>query len=175
MTKVNTISMAEEEGLIGSKYGAIGKDVSISLGREGDSTDLMKRHPFDVEISRIPAGRTNTLFHAHSAQWEFYHVIEGHGKVRDERGLHPIEKGDAFLFKPGEAHQTLMIVAPTLSFTLLRTIQSANRSIYRTNTGGSLSLPLPKKSAPIPTPSIPGNSDLKLSRRGSSHGGHGGF
>jgi uncharacterized cupin superfamily protein len=107
MTKVNTISMAEEEGLIGSKYGAIGKDVSISLGRDGDSTDLMKRHPFDVEISRIPPGRTNTVFHAHSAQWEFYHVIEGQGKVRDESGLNPIEKGDAFLFKPGEAHQII--------------------------------------------------------------------
>jgi uncharacterized cupin superfamily protein len=107
MTKVNTISMAEEEGLIGSKYGAIGKDVSISLGRDGDSTDLMKRYPFDVEISRIPPGRANTLFHAHSAQWEFYHVIEGQGKVRDESGLNPIEKGDAFLFKPGEAHQII--------------------------------------------------------------------
>jgi uncharacterized cupin superfamily protein len=107
MIKVNTISMAEEEGLIGSKYGAIGKDVSISLGREGDSTDLMKRHPFDVEISRIPPGRTNTIFHAHSAQWEFYHVIEGQGKVRDQSGLNPIEKGDAFLFKPGEAHQII--------------------------------------------------------------------
>ncbi len=107
MTKVNTIRMAEEEGLIGSKYGAIGKDVSISLGRESDSTDLMKRHPFDVEISRIPPGRTNTIFHAHSAQWEFYHVIEGQGKVRDDSGLNPIEKGDAFLFKPGEAHQII--------------------------------------------------------------------
>jgi uncharacterized cupin superfamily protein len=107
MYKINTLTMAEEEGLIGAKYGAIGKDVSIALGRDGDSTDLLKRHPFDVEISRIPPGRINTLFHAHGAQWEFYHVIEGRGKVRDDVGITPIEKGDAFLFKPGEAHQII--------------------------------------------------------------------
>jgi uncharacterized cupin superfamily protein len=107
MTKVNTTTMLEEEGLIGSKYGAIGKDVSIAQGRKGDSTDLMQRHPFDVEISRIPPGRTNTLFHAHGAQWEFYHVIEGKGKVRDDTGLTSIETGDAFLFRPGEAHQII--------------------------------------------------------------------
>ena len=38
---------------------------------------------------------------------EFYHVIEGKGKVRDDSGLMPIEKGDAFVFKPGEAHQII--------------------------------------------------------------------
>ncbi len=87
MNKVNTNKLAQEESFSpGGKYDAIGKDVSIALGRDGDSMDLLKRHPFDVEISRIPPGKTNTLFYAHSAQWEFYHVIEGQGKVRDEGG-----------------------------------------------------------------------------------------
>jgi uncharacterized cupin superfamily protein len=108
MNKVNTNELAQEESFSpGGKYGAIGKDVSIALGRDGASMDLLKRHPFDVEISRIPPGKTNTLFHAHSAQWEFYHVIEGQGKVRDEGGVTPIESGDAFIFQPGEAHQII--------------------------------------------------------------------
>ena len=75
--------------------------------REPDSTDLLKRHPFDVEISRIPPGNTNTAFHAHSAQWEFYHVLAGTGKVRDQEGTTPIEAGDAFVFKPNEPHQII--------------------------------------------------------------------
>jgi uncharacterized cupin superfamily protein len=32
-------------------------------------------------------------------------VISGRGLVRDERGTTAVEAGDAFLFKPGEAHQ----------------------------------------------------------------------
>jgi uncharacterized cupin superfamily protein len=46
-------------------------------------------------------------YHSHSAQWEFYHVIEGSGQVRDAGGLTTIAVGDAFIFKPGEAHQIL--------------------------------------------------------------------
>jgi hypothetical protein len=42
----------------------------------------VKRHPFDVEILRIPPGSTPYPFHSHSAQWEFYHLIQGNGKVR---------------------------------------------------------------------------------------------
>ena len=81
------------------------KNVSIELGRDPDSTDLLKRHPFDVEILRIPPGKAPYSYHAHSAQWEFYHVISGNGLVRDDEGWHEIATGDAFLFKPGENHQ----------------------------------------------------------------------
>jgi uncharacterized cupin superfamily protein len=108
MLKINTHQLPEEESYSpGGKYGASGKDVSIALGRESDSFDLLKRHPFDVEISRIPPGKTNTLFHSHSAQWEFYHVIQGKGKVRDAEGMTTVETGDAFIFKPNEAHQII--------------------------------------------------------------------
>jgi len=43
-------------------------------------------------------------YHAHSAQWEFYHVSSGTGVVRHEGGTTPVGPGDAFIFKPGEAH-----------------------------------------------------------------------
>jgi uncharacterized cupin superfamily protein len=67
----------------------------------------MKRHPFDVEIARVPPGKAAFPYHAHSAQWEFYHVISGAGKVRHAEGTTAIGEGDAFLFKPGEPHQLI--------------------------------------------------------------------
>ena len=75
------------------------------MGRKPQSTDLKERHPFDVEICRIPPGKTPYPYHSHSAQWEFYHVISGKGIVRHKDGTTPIVTGDAFLFQPGEAHQ----------------------------------------------------------------------
>jgi len=87
------------------KFVSAGKEVSEELGRKPQSTDLLERHPFDVEIQRIPPGRTAYPYHSHSAQWEFYHVISGKGIVRHKDGTTAIEPGDAFLFKPGEAHQ----------------------------------------------------------------------
>jgi uncharacterized cupin superfamily protein len=87
------------------KYSGAGKEISEALGRKPASTDLHERHPFDVEIARLAPGTTPCPFHSHSAQWEFYHVISGHGRVRDGDGMTTIGPGDAFLFKPGEAHQ----------------------------------------------------------------------
>ena len=83
------------------------KGVSIALGREPLSTDLLKRHPFDVEILRLPPGKIAYPYHSHSAQWEFYHVIAGTGSVRYAEGSASIEAGDAFIFEPGEAHQLI--------------------------------------------------------------------
>jgi uncharacterized cupin superfamily protein len=65
----------------------------------------MKRHPFDVEILRVPPGKANCPYHSHSAQWEFYHVISGTGTVRHQDGTTPVEPGDAFIFEPGQPHQ----------------------------------------------------------------------
>jgi mannose-6-phosphate isomerase-like protein (cupin superfamily) len=87
------------------KFSGAGKEISEALGRKPESTDLNERHPFDVEILRIPPGKAPYSYHSHSAQWEFYHVISGSGVVRHKDGTTPIEAGDAFIFKPGEPHQ----------------------------------------------------------------------
>ena len=89
------------------KYASIDQELSIALGRKPDSTDIRERHPFDIEICRIPPGKAACPYHSHSAQWEFYHVISGTGQVRDETGCTPITAGDVFLFGPGEAHQLI--------------------------------------------------------------------
>jgi uncharacterized cupin superfamily protein len=108
MQKVNT---KELEPLTWSspkgKFGGEGIQISEALGRKRDSTDLMERHPFDVEILHVLPGTLPYPYHSHSAQWEFYHVISGSGKVRHEGGTTQVGPGDAFVFKPGEAHQLI--------------------------------------------------------------------
>jgi uncharacterized cupin superfamily protein len=108
MRKVNTNDMKEDtwtspKGKFAGGY----KEVSVALGRKPQSTDLRERHPFDIEICRVPAGKTNYPYHSHSAQWEFYHVISGKGTVRHADGTTPIVTGDAFIFEPGQPHQII--------------------------------------------------------------------
>jgi len=108
MRKVNTTRMAEVTwSSPKGKFVGAGKEISEELGRKPRSSDLNERHPFDVEICRVPPGKTPYPYHAHSAQWEFYHVISGNGLVRHKEGTTPIEAGDAFIFKPGEPHQVM--------------------------------------------------------------------
>ena len=105
MHKVNTNTLEEltwssPKGM----FGGSGRQVSEALGRKPQSTDLLERHPFDVEILRIPPGKAPYPYHSHSMQWEFYHIISGNGIVRHAEGTTPTEAGDAFVFKPGEPH-----------------------------------------------------------------------
>ena len=106
MKKINTNQIEEDAWTSPKgKFAGTGKQVSQALGRKPKSTDLMERHPFDVEICRIAPGQTPYPYHSHSAQWEFYHVIAGRGVVRDETGTTSIETGDAFIYPPGQPHQ----------------------------------------------------------------------
>lgn len=106
MRKINTHRLEEITWTSpGGKFAGADRQVSEALGRQPRSTDLRERHPFDVEILRVPPGRSPYPYHSHSAQWEFYHVISGHGLARHADGSTPIEPGDAFLFEPGQPHQ----------------------------------------------------------------------
>jgi uncharacterized cupin superfamily protein len=106
--KINTKDIEERSWTSPKgKFGGTGKHISQALGRDPFSTDIKKRHPFDIEICRVPPGKANCPYHSHSAQWEFYHVIAGKGLARHQDGITPIETGDAFLFEPGEPHQII--------------------------------------------------------------------
>jgi uncharacterized cupin superfamily protein len=89
------------------KFSRAGKKISEALGRDRRSMDLNERHPFDVEITKVPPGAASCPYHSHSAQWEFFQVISGKGTVRHSDGTNAIEPGDAFLFKPNEPHQII--------------------------------------------------------------------
>jgi mannose-6-phosphate isomerase-like protein (cupin superfamily) len=88
-------------------FGGAGKEISEALGRDPQSADPKNRHPFDVELCRIPPGKKPCPFHSHSAQWEFYHVLSGRGVLRHADGTMRIEPGDVFIFPPDEPHQLI--------------------------------------------------------------------
>jgi uncharacterized cupin superfamily protein len=105
MQKVNIKDVTEDAWTSPTgKFAGFGKGISEALGRQPFSMDLKERHPFDVEITRIPPGKIPYPYHSHSAQWEFYYVLSGKGVVRHKDGMTPIESGDAFIFQPDEPH-----------------------------------------------------------------------
>jgi uncharacterized cupin superfamily protein len=102
MRKVNLKDIPEQERQSPKgKFGRMTKNISIALGRQPDSLDLTKRHPFDLALVRIPKGKTLCPYHPHAAESELYLVVSG----RDIDGVPEVGPGDAFLFQPGEAHQ----------------------------------------------------------------------
>lgn len=108
MNKINTRDIDEFAwSSPKAKFAGAGREISEALGRKPESTDLMERQPFDVEILRIPGGKRPYPYHSHSAQWEFYHVISGKGIARHQDGTTPVEAGDAFVFKPHQPHQLI--------------------------------------------------------------------
>jgi uncharacterized cupin superfamily protein len=108
MRKINLSEIPEQEKMSPKrKFHSYGKNISIALGREPDSLDISKRHPFDLMLARIPSGASFCPYHAESAQFEFYLVVSGHASVRDETGTSEVGPGDAFFFAPGEAHQII--------------------------------------------------------------------
>jgi uncharacterized cupin superfamily protein len=106
MKKVNLSELPDEPwGSPKGKYGMVSKNVSLALGRVAGSDKRSEAHAFDLELCRVPVGKVMCPYHSHTAQSEFYLVLSGRGQVRDAEGTTEVGPGDAFLFKPGEAHQ----------------------------------------------------------------------
>jgi uncharacterized cupin superfamily protein len=108
MRKINIADLTEESwSSPKGKFSMTDRLISLVLGRQETSTDLRERHPFDLEICRVPAGASMCPYHSHSAQWEFYLVISGRGTVRHQEATTAIGPGDSFIFPPGKAHQLI--------------------------------------------------------------------
>ena len=106
MRKINTKDLEEFPwSSPKGKFAGSGKEISEALGANPHAAEFKDRHPFAVEILRIPPGKSPYPYHSHSAQWEFYHVISGSGVARHQDGRTAIVAGDAFIFAPGEPHQ----------------------------------------------------------------------
>jgi uncharacterized cupin superfamily protein len=106
MEKVNVKDIPERERQSPKgKFGRASKDISIALGRDPESFDLRKRHPFDLALVRIPKGKTLCPYHSHACESELYLAVSGKGSIRDKSGTTEVRPGDAFFFAPGEAHQ----------------------------------------------------------------------
>ena len=94
--KVNLSEIEEKTGSSPKgKFGLARRNLTQALGGVA---------PFDVEWVRLEPGKTNFPCHAHQVQWEFYMVVSGHGLVRRDDREFEIGPGDAFVQKPGTAH-----------------------------------------------------------------------
>ncbi|PYJ08832.1 MAG: cupin, partial [Verrucomicrobia bacterium] len=104
MRKVNLKDIGEQERKSPKgKFHKFVKDISIALGRDKESLDLAKRHPFDLAAVRIPRGKSYCPYHSHGAESELYLVVSGRGSIRDKEGTTEVSAGDSFFFGPGEA------------------------------------------------------------------------
>ena len=123
MRKVNVNQLPEEERKSPKgKFHKFVKDISIALGREKESLDLTKRHPFDLAQVRIPKGKSYCPYHGHSAETELYLVVSGRGMVRHRNGTNEIGPGDCFFFAMG------FVALPVTSRRAGTTRPSARRS-----------------------------------------------
>src|SRR5882762_8859226 len=106
MRKVNLNDIEEQERQSPKgKFGRRSKNISVALGRDPESLDLAKRHPFDLALVRLLKGKALCPYHSHSAESELYLVVSGRGNIRDKSGTIEVGPGDAFFFAPGDAHQ----------------------------------------------------------------------
>src|SRR5207247_10546002 len=87
------------------KFGRRSKNISVALGRDPESLDLMKRHPFDLALVSVPKGKSLCPYHSHSSESELYLVVSGRGSIRDKNGSTIVTACDAFCFGPREAPQ----------------------------------------------------------------------
>src|SRR5580698_417034 len=87
------------------KYNLFRRHISLLLGGKKDTGTWGGGHPFDVEMTRVPPGKTNWPYHAHSSQWEMYIILSGRGQLRTAEGKSEVGPGDSFIHPPGEAHQ----------------------------------------------------------------------
>jgi hypothetical protein len=51
----------------GGKYAKTIKEISVALGRDPNSLDLAKRHPFDLTLVRIPPGKLTAFMELEAA------------------------------------------------------------------------------------------------------------
>ncbi len=108
MSHVNVSTVPEEEQVSpAGKYQSFSRNLSLALGGVRNAGTWGGGHPFDLQLRRIPPGKSVCPFHVHYVQWELFVVRAGTGTVRvgDER--HEVRAGDVFLHPPGEAHQIL--------------------------------------------------------------------
>ncbi len=108
MKPLNIHAVPEEEQVSpAGHFQSFYRNLSLALGGVRNAGTWGGGHPFDLQIRRIPPGKSVCPFHIHFAQWELFVVRSGHGTVRvgDER--HAVRTGDVFLHPPGEAHQIL--------------------------------------------------------------------
>lgn len=87
------------------KYFGESKELSIALGSKRNTPTGLGGHPFEIELSKLPAGGVGCPFHSHAAEWELFFILRGDATVRAGSETHTLGPGDVALHPPGEPHQ----------------------------------------------------------------------
>jgi uncharacterized cupin superfamily protein len=106
MKKISIQDVPEAaRGSPNKKYHLFRRHLSVALGGARDAGTWGGGHPFDLELSRLPAGASNFPLHQHSAQWEMYVFIHGTGEATDGVQAFSIRAGDVILCPPENPHK----------------------------------------------------------------------
>ena len=137
MRKVNLDHVKElERQSPKGKYHSHYKEISIALGRERDSLDLAKRHPFDLMLTRIPPGASFCPYHSESAQFEFYLVVSGRGRCATKAARAKSARATPFSSLQAKRIRRATTATKISFITSSRTIQSATRATTPTVRNG---------------------------------------
>ena len=89
------------------KYHRFLRDVALAFRNPKSGPEPPGQPPFEVELVRLPPGARNFPFHSHAAEWEFYLILSGAGKMRAGRNSVSLNPGDCVMNPPGEPHQIM--------------------------------------------------------------------
>jgi uncharacterized cupin superfamily protein len=101
-----TMPEAEQRSPSG-KFHSFCKNISVALGARRRVDEPGEAHPFDLQFRRIPPGASVCPYHAHSAQWELFVIVQGRATVRRDGQTHVLPAGRALLHPPGATHQII--------------------------------------------------------------------
>jgi uncharacterized cupin superfamily protein len=106
MKTVNLHELPEDERKSPKvKYQSFCKNVSVALGARQFVNSPGEAHPFDLQIRRLPPGKSVCPYHSHTTQWEMFVIVSGMAIVRRDGETHAVKAGDVFIHPPGTAHQ----------------------------------------------------------------------
>lgn len=108
MLKINLTAVpVEERKSPKGRYHLYGQDISNAMRQNNGGRTKPNTWPFEVELVRLPPSAANWPYHSHSAEWEFYMIVAGRGKLRTTSGTTEVHEGDCFAHPPGEPHQII--------------------------------------------------------------------
>lgn len=81
-------------------YDRYRQNISVALGNSEEA-----RHPFDVELTRVPPGQKPCPVHEHSHWTEFFIVVSGTGEVTRNDEKARVGSGDCFIQPAGTRHR----------------------------------------------------------------------
>jgi uncharacterized cupin superfamily protein len=88
------------------RFAQSGKDLSCAIGDVRNGWP-QKGHPFNLELVKVPAGKSACPFHWHAAQWELFWILDGTATIRAGKKRFQAKPGDIVMHPPFEPHELI--------------------------------------------------------------------